>query len=107
MSSTEDERRARAFFREKLLPAAAALRERGVAFFPLGPDDADSWFEAPPAGDPFLTLGDLETALREHWEAEGLPELAALARSLADLADALEIREQDSADVSPFVYVMY
>ncbi len=106
MNSTDDERRARRFFRRHLIPAAQRLRARGVTFFPLGPDEDASWFSSPPAGD-FLEIGDLEASLREHWEREGLDELARLARAFADLADALEIRQQDSADLSPFVYVMY
>ena len=107
MSSTDDERLARRFFNDELLPAAERLRERGVSFLPLGPDDEASWFEPAPDGDDFTEIGDLETVLRDHWEAQGLSELASLAHALANLADALEIREQDSAEVSPFVYVMY
>jgi len=107
MSSTEDERRARRFYRRHLAPTAERLRARSVRFFALGPDEAESWFEPPPQGSDFFALEDLEGALRERWQADGLPELAALASRLAELADALEIREQDSADVSPFVYVMY
>lgn len=107
MSSTDDDdARARRFFGEHLLPAAAKLRERGVHFFPLGPDDAESWFETPPEGD-FVEFGDLEAALRQLWQAQGLPELEALAQPLAKLADELEIREQDASEISPFVYVMY
>ena len=37
MSSTDDDR-LRRFYVDRLEPAARRLRERGVAFFPLGPD---------------------------------------------------------------------
>jgi hypothetical protein len=39
--------------------------------------------------------------------ARGLPELAALAGSLMALADELEIHQEQSEELSPFVYVMY
>ena len=58
MHST-DERRLRRFYRKHLAPAAAALRDRRVAFFALGPDDGsscDSWYEGPPTGSNFVSL---------------------------------------------------
>jgi len=113
MSSTDDASRARldAFFREKLAPLAEALRARGVRFYARGTEaEPGSAWSAPPAGEDFERFDspvDLLTALAEQWRGEGLPELAALAPELAALADELEISEEDSDEVSPFVYVMY
>lgn len=109
MSST-DEDKLRSFFREKLAPAASKLRERGVELFPTGPDpDAESWWEPGPTEDEFveLTPEEIGAALSARWRAAGLPELVALAEPLMELAQELEITEQPSSEVSPFVYVMY
>lgn len=109
MSST-DERRLERFYRTRLVPAAEALRARGVSLFPLGPDDAsESWYVGPPREPKFATLEveACEDALRELWQENDRPELAALAEELMEIARRLEVRDEDSADVSPFVYVMY
>lgn len=110
MSST-DEKGVRRFYREHLLPAAERLRTRGVSFFPLAPDDAEeTWYQPPPADVPeFVEVEpeQCEARLRQAWQAQGLPELAALAGPLMALARDLEMDEEQSADVSPFVYVMY
>ena len=81
-----------------------------MRFFPLGPDpEAESWYEGPPPEADFVRLAtdDVEAALRERWEAQGLPELAALAGPLLALAASLEVHEEQTPDISPFVYVMY
>ncbi|MEO2003489.1 MAG: hypothetical protein ABGY41_05275 [Candidatus Poribacteria bacterium] len=109
MSSTDD-LRLRRFFRKHLLPAAAKLRARGVSFFPLGPEpEAETWYEGPPTEPKFTSLNvdECEAALRELWQNQDRPELAELAGELMKLAEHLEIHEEESADVSPFVYVMY
>ena len=109
MSST-DEDKLRTFFREKLVPAAMKLRERGVDLFPTGPDpDAESWWEPGPTEEEFVELSpeQVEAALAARWLAADLPELAALAGPLMELARELEITEEPSSEVSPFVYVMY
>lgn len=111
MSSTEDARLSK-FFDRHLVPLAERLRARGRLPFPLGPDEQSaSYYVAPEPGEPgFLELDDpeaCERALRALWERRGLPELAALSRPLLELARRLEIREDESGEVSPFVYVMY
>jgi hypothetical protein len=109
MSSTE-EAKLRAFFREKLVPAAIKLRERGVELFPVGPDpDAESWWEPGPTEEEFVELApeEIEAALVARWQAADLPELVALAEPLMKLARELEVTEEPSSEVSPFVYVMY
>jgi hypothetical protein len=108
MNST-DERRIASAFHDHIEPAARQLRERGVRFFPLGPDDEASWYAQPPTGPDFFSL-DPEAcgrALRERWQAQDLPELVALVDPLIELAGGLEIAEEDTPDISPFVYVMY
>jgi hypothetical protein len=109
MSSTDDARLQR-FYDEHLVPAARRLRERGVRFFPLGPEpEAETWYEAPPGGDDFFTLDEAECGdvLRNMWQETGLPELALLVDGLMELSRELEVAEEETPDISPFVYVMY
>ena len=111
MSSTEETRLGR-FFDKRLAPLAEKLRARGTRFFPMGPDaQADSYYVAPRRGRPeFIPLegpAECEKALRDLWEEQGMPELAALAESILELARQVEIREEESGEISPFVYVMY
>lgn len=108
--SLTDDLRLRRFFRKRLAPVAEKLRARGVSFFPLGPEpEADTWYKGPPTEPKFTSLNvdECEAALCELWRAQGLPELAELAGELMNLAEHLEVHEEESADVSPFVYVMY
>jgi hypothetical protein len=108
MSSTDD-RLLRRFWTARVVPAAEALRRRGVRFFPLGPEPAETWYEGPPAAPDFRRPeeGALGAELAFRWNAEGFPELAALAAPLEELAGQLEIGEEPTPDISPFVYVMY
>ncbi len=110
MSSTKNEKELRRFFEKKLVPAAEKLRARGVELFPTAADDAESWYVPGPIGEPeFFEFepGDVERTLREMWERDGLPELAKLAPDLAKLTRRLEFTEEESEDVSPFVYAMW
>lgn len=110
MSST-DEARIRRFYRRRLRSTAEQLRQRGVRFFPLGPEpEAETWYvdgsrDAPEFVE--LEVEDCEAALRALWEEQELPELAALAGPLLELARKLEVKEEGPGEVSPFVYVMY
>lgn len=109
MSST-DETRLGKFFDQRLAPAAKRMRERGVEFFPFGPDaNATTYFRPAPAEPDFATLEESEwgPALSNRWRAEGLPELVELVDGLTKLADELAVAEEETADISPFVYVMY
>ena len=111
MSSTDDAR-LRRFFERRLAKAAAELRARGVCLIPRGPEpEAETWYEDGPQGDPeFITLDGIEEcerALRDLWHRQQLPELAELAGPLIALARRLEVREEDTGEISPFVYVMY
>jgi hypothetical protein len=78
----------------------------------MGPDpEDDSYYVAPRRGKPeFIELedaADCEKALRDLWEGQKIPELAALAGPILELARQVEIREEESGEISPFVYVMY
>jgi hypothetical protein len=104
-----DRERLRRFYLEQLVPAAERLRKRGVTLFPLGADDAPSWYADPPS---YPELTAIEPAsfgedLKLLWQSKNLPELAELAVALGSLAGELEIVAEQSEDVSPFVYVMF
>jgi len=99
-----------AFFREQLTPAAEALRARGVELFALRPDPAaSSYWEAPAPGEDFAELDPdaIANALAERWGELGLDELRALVEPLMGIARELEVTEEPTSEVSPFVYVMY
>ena len=110
MSST-DEKRLRRFYRDHLVPVAERLRARGVSLFPVGPEpEADTWYRPGPSGEAEfveIEIDDCERLIRELWEARGLPEIAELAGPLMELSRELEQTEEQSSEVSPFVYVMY
>ena len=113
MSSTDkdtrDEARVRRVFHEQLVPAARALRERGIELLTTGPDDEETWWCSPGSTPDFVTLEaeGLEGALRELWSEDELPELHAVAGLMAELARSLEVRDQEDDSVSDLVYVMY
>jgi hypothetical protein len=110
MSSTEEARIRK--FHARLVEAALRLRQRGItSFFPMGPDpQAATWYVDGPQGEPELI--ELEeracgSLLQAHWKRQGLHELAELAGPLMELAGKLKAAQDPSADVSPFIYVMY
>jgi len=114
MSSTDERRkdqRLRQYFAQVLVPAADRLRARGVRLMPLGPEpEADTWYVPGPSGEPEFVefdVEDCERIMRAFWEAQGCHELAEMAGQLAELAQELEIGEEESSDVSPFIYVMF
>ncbi len=110
MNST-DERKLRRFFTKKLVPVAEKLRGRGVRLLSVAPHHkAESWYEDGTHGEPdFAEIDPADCArmLRDMWERQDLPELAALAADLMRLAREIEFDEEQAADVSPFLYVMY
>ena len=109
MNST-DQARISAFFDDHLVPIAEALRRRKVRFFARGPEpEKETWYEPAPVGDPLVSIDPdaCRAALRELWRSQDLPELLALAGPLLELGEHLEVHTQDTADISPFTYVMY
>lgn len=117
MSSIENPQaeRLQRFFEDELLPRAEALRRRSMTFFPLGPDDpaggdgATGGWQGPPTWPDLSTAEPSELArqLDELWQAQGLDELEGLAEKLGELALELEQGEDQSVDLSPYVYIMY
>jgi hypothetical protein len=113
----DKDRSATAFFREVLVPAALRERESGREFFALRPDAAaESYYVEPtrremsPEDFELRASESIEAFVRELaalWSSEGREELAAMAPRLASLASELREDEQQSDDVSPFMYVMF
>jgi hypothetical protein len=98
------------FWTERLVPAAEALRARGVRFFELAPDAAATTYYSPAVEhDQFFTIEpeNCEALLKEMWQRQQLPELAELAGPLAALSKPLAPTADDHGDVSPFIYVMF
>jgi hypothetical protein len=114
--SAKDESAA-AFFREVLVPAALRERESGREFLALRPDAAaESYYVEPtkremrPEDFELRAADSLEDFVRELaalWSSEGREELAAMAPRLAALAAEVRTDEEQTDDVSPFMYVMF
>ena len=107
---TDDTRDAelRRFFRERIVPVATRLRDRGVAFFPLEPDrKAQSYWTVRPRGEGYIfQIGeDLASELHELWRE--YPELQSLAGELAAMARSMADEGEEHADVSSFIYAMF
>ena len=113
MSSTDRaaEREVRRFFAEHITPAADRLRQRGACFFATGPDaGAETYYEKHEKADsPFveIELDDCQSSLAQMWQRQGYPELVELSGPLFALAGQLTPPEEESGDVSPFIYVMF
>lgn len=110
MTSTDGRREevALRFFRECFLPAAARLRAREARLLPDGPDrTASTYYVArPPREEYVFDLSiPLEEVFRSQWK--DYPELAALAEDLARLARDLRQPNEESGEVSPFIYAMF
>ena len=120
MSSTDAKRfaaKAKAFFERRLMPAAHALRARRGEPFPRTFDYAAATyyerrakatmepadFELPSIDSPQA----LSAALERFWKERSSPELARLAPDLAELAQEVRAGEEDSGEVSPFIYQMF
>lgn len=105
------------FFDRELMPLARELKSRGVSFLETSPmPQAPSYyvsrmlpemrpedFEWGGADSP----NHLEGALVEMWKDPNWQPLAALAPSMARLAQRLRRVEDQPGEVSEFVYVMY
>ena len=111
MTDAEKQLLAAAFFKDRLAPAAQALRARNVSLFPVAPDpDADSYFQPCDPDKPLVSeidLGHAAAMLQELWTSQELPELAEIAHDLMQLARALKQEQEDTGEISPFIYEMY
>ena len=104
------------FFERELMPLAKDLKAKGAVLLDgsLQPQ-ASSYYlnRAPQPGAQVLEWGgadsveDLERELVRLWRDPASPPLASLAPSIAKLAELLRRDEEQSAQVSEFVYVMY
>jgi hypothetical protein len=103
---------------EMLAELGEDYRSRGVQLFPRSPDaDSDSYFTArariPVTRSSFerpslASPDQLEKALWSLWKSEGYADLEQLAHRVAALSAKLRNNDDDqSPDVSPFVYAMY
>jgi hypothetical protein len=111
------DRSAADFFREVLVPVALKERESGREFFALRPDaSVESYYVEPtkremrPEDFELRACESVEEFVRELaalWASEGREELAAMAPRLAALAREVREDEEQSDDVSPFMYVMF
>ena len=107
----------RAFCSETFRPLADRVAAEGRRFFPHGPDPAESSyyvrrgrtsmrkadFESPA----FQTADEFAGELAAMWKAQGFDALCPLAPAMARLAQQLQQVEEQSDEVSPFVYVMF
>jgi len=108
MSSTDESDPAAAFFADTLVPAADRLRERGVELIATALDGNESTWFTPFVEQPRLESYDareLAERLTAMWR--DIPELAELAKPLAELAQAQRTQAEQSGEVAPFVYVMF
>jgi hypothetical protein len=109
LTDTQKEELLTAFYRDRLLPLAELAKERGVEFFPLGAEvDAESYYKDRSDDGNYvhkINSADLAGELAKLWA--DLPELAALAAPVVELAEAIKEDEESSEEVSPFIYAMF
>lgn len=107
-SNSKMDKKLAKFWCDKLLPAAAKLKARGVEL--LDTETSGSSWSKPAIDVP--ELSDLSPAalgkqLQARFEAEGLSEIAELIPELMELASALRPSADTDEEVDPFVYVMH
>jgi hypothetical protein len=107
----------RKVFMKEVVPVSNLSKKREQVFFPLRPDNQLSTYYRE-REQTAMTLGDfevpgcessekLEKALAELWGSQGYAELVPLAQTTARLAEMLRESEDESQEVSPFIYVMF
>ncbi len=105
------------FFQRQLLPLSQRLREAGRSFFLLRAEPGRQTYFSLRAkataepGDMDLprcaSPAELAAKLQELWQSQGAADLLPLAPALGKLAEMLARREEQEAEVSPFIYVMF
>ena len=119
MATTKQaERQLRKLFRTELTAIMEAGRARGVSFLAGNPDPTlETYYTEPRTRK--MTKADfesggcdgaekLEAALGKVWADETMQsEFSAMAAKLAKISESLRATEEQSSDVSQFVYVMY
>jgi hypothetical protein len=117
MTEDKRQREIKRFFDEQLLPLAAQLKARGMPLLDAGPEPGASSYFIPrqqrrmrPADFEQGGLTSPETALqdiRKVWNSAAGHPLAPLAEGVARLAVDLRQGQEQSGDVSTFIYAMY
>ncbi len=105
----------RNFFLMQLMPLTKNIHEKEEGFFELKPQ-AESYYlkreETCMKPTDFEISGcysfeDFEKELQKMWIEDGIPEFATLAPTLANLAEMLSCTDEQTEEVSPFLYVMF
>jgi hypothetical protein len=119
MSSTDAAKLAavRAFFDQELMPLAARLKGAGRPMFPTAADPSlGTYFKTRTSTtmsrEDFVVHGTespsaFAQAMQAYWQRSRLPEMAALAPTMARLAEQLRGEPEKDEEVSPFIYVMF
>lgn len=111
VSNEEDNRLLDNFFEEKIVPLAKAAEESGVEVLQLGlSKEADSYFIDRNDNGNYLHSIDsanTDTELAKLWANDPIPGLSEIASPLMELAEKLHENEEESGEVSPFVYAMF
>jgi hypothetical protein len=110
-SNEEQDELSRAIFRDRLLPIAKLVAERGIEIFPLAADPSSSTYYKI-RSDNGVYIHEIDTAniaaeLGEMWSDGNLPELADLAVDLIALAQVLRDEPGETEEISPFIYAMF
>ena len=105
------------FFRREMMVLAERMKREGREFFPVTPNaEAQTYYmdrdRRTLSPQDFEGLGCESSAefadrLLLLWRSQGLEELESLIPTLSKLAGELYRVEEQQAEVSPFVYVMY
>lgn len=102
------------FFEEYILPLNQKIQTGELTFFEQGFDKSKDSYYALPMHPSYLYLSnislenkeELESYLKEFWKNN--PELLSMISDLTKLAFKLkEENQEQSADLSPFMYAMY
>lgn len=104
-------------FMKEVLPVSNLSKKREQAYFPLEPDPHSLTYylereQTAMTPEDFEVSGcesseALEKALAELWNSQGNTELIPLAQTTVRLAEMLRECEEESQEVSPFIYVMF
>ena len=107
----------RAFFTLELMPVADRMKREGTEFLATKLDkDAESYYitrkKRSMSREDFewggaASVEDFSKQLTEFWLELGQDRLAALVPKLAAFAEKLQTKDEQEAEVSPFIYVMY
>jgi hypothetical protein len=92
------------FFASKL----AGLKSEVQGFIPTQYDaDCESYLQDVFEPEPIVTQDDMVTSLVDIWRRQGLDSLVALEPDFRRIAEALRATDQETQQVSNFIYAMY